>query len=156
MVLEKESKVETEIVMPMDDREFRQAVASSRVSLGMFSEMTCAADCFSRGYLVSRPLADGSRYDLVVDRNGSLERVQVKTMSKTGSVPIGILKYKHDTYGKGVYDYTIAKYSGSEFDFLAAVDRDTKIVYYIPVVEIDFTKANVPLGKNIRERYLTF
>lgn len=32
-----------------------------------------------QGYLVSKPIFDNAKYDLIVDKNGKLERVQVKT-----------------------------------------------------------------------------
>ena len=145
-----------EIAMPMDDRQFNQSIAASRVATGAASEMFCAADLFVKGYLVSKPLRDGSRYDLIVDRDGVFYRIQVKTLSKSGQAPIGYIKYTEDTYGKGLQQRTIPKYQGHEFDILAVVDRETKEVYYIPVSEIDFSKPNVPVNAEARERFRAF
>jgi len=146
-----------EVAMPLTDREFNVQVASHRMSIGMASEMMCAADCFSRGYVVSKPLCGDSKYDLIVDRQGVLLRVQVKTLSHSNQIPIGYTKYYEDTYGKGSYAKSMPKYDGTEFDILAAVDRETKIVYYLPVEEVDFSKANVSLGlTSDRDRYRNF
>lgn len=142
--------------MPTDDREFNVAVKNSRMSTGMSSEMLVASDLFARGYQVSKPLAGDTRYDLIVDRHGTLSRVQVKTISRGSQIPIGFVKYTEDTYGRGVQQRTMPRYTGSEFEFIAAVDRDTKMVYYIPSSEIDFKKANIPFGKTARERFLDF
>jgi hypothetical protein len=140
----------------MEDREFNVLIRNQRMATGMSSEMLCAADCFSKGYQVSKPLAGDSRYDLIIDRNGVLSRLQVKTISKSGQIPIGQIKYKVDTYGRGVQEIVEPKYEGSEFDYLAAVDRETKVVYYVPISDIDFSKANVPFGAKRREIYTVF
>jgi hypothetical protein len=141
-----------DISMPMDDREFNVSIRNQRMATGMSSEMTCAADCFSRGYQVSKPLAGDCKYDLIVDKANTLLRVQVKTISGS-QIPIGSITYRENTYGKGVVERVVPRYDGSEFDILAAVDRTTKRVYYMPVAEINFSKAHVPFGITIRERY---
>ncbi len=145
-----------EISMPMTDREFNKSVAANRMCIGMGSEMICAGDLYYRGYRVSKPLDGTSKYDLIVDRHGVLSRLQVKTVSKGGQTSIGVLSYREDTYGKGVVIRVIPKYDGTEFEFLAVVDRATREVFYVPIADVDFTKANFPLTKAARLQYTDF
>lgn len=48
-------------------------------SIGDISEMAVALALARAGYLVSKPVGENCRYDLVVDEDGALSRVQVKT-----------------------------------------------------------------------------
>lgn len=145
---------EIEIHQPTDDREFNRTVAKDRMFLGMFAENQVAADLYLRGYRVMRPLDGVSKYDLVADISGRFVRIQVKILSKTYQVQIGTIRYTENRYdGKGRQPYVEAKYDKGDFDVLALVDRDTKVVYYVPVGELDFTKTNLTLDKSDRMKY---
>jgi hypothetical protein len=48
-------------------------------SIGDLSEMAVALALARTGYLVSRPVGENRRYDLIIDKGGVLSRVQVKT-----------------------------------------------------------------------------
>ena len=48
-------------------------------SIGELSELIVAVSLSRAGYFVSKPLGESTRYDLVVDKDGTLSRVQVKT-----------------------------------------------------------------------------
>lgn len=141
-----------EIFMPMDNAAFNKMAHHNRLSRGMASEMIVAADLYERGYRVSKPLDNDQGYDFILDRDGVLDRVQVKTLSQNGSqAPIGFTKY----FWNGVETQTrqIPKYREGVFDILAVVDRHTKVVYYIPASEIDFSKANVKLNAEVKESH---
>ncbi len=47
--------------------------------VGDFSEVMVIAALSRAGYIVSLPLGENHRYDLIVDKDGVLSRVQVKT-----------------------------------------------------------------------------
>lgn len=149
---------EETISMPMDDREFNQAVARSRVSTGYSAEMSVAADLFERGYIVSKPLSEGTKYDLIVDVLGTLKRVQVKSSSGVYiQAQIGWTKYRENVYdGKGVTEYVTRKYNEGDFDVLAIYHRPSKTVYYIPVSDIDLSKSTFQVKQTERDRYLVF
>lgn len=49
---------------------------------GCLAEYTFATECLKRGYNVSFPLLDSSVYDCVVDVEGRLIKVQVKSTTK--------------------------------------------------------------------------
>lgn len=46
---------------------------------GALTEQRCFTKCLESGYMVLKPLFDDSKYDFVLDLNGKLIRVQVKT-----------------------------------------------------------------------------
>jgi Holliday junction resolvase-like predicted endonuclease len=51
---------------------------------GDLAEMLVAADLVRRGYKVALPFGEDWDYDLIVDRDGRLERVQVKYTESNG------------------------------------------------------------------------
>ncbi len=54
---------------------------------GDTAEMMVAADLVRRGYRIAFPFGEDSDYDLIVERDGRLERIQVKyTESRDGVV----------------------------------------------------------------------
>ena len=147
-----------DIAMPMDDREFSQSIAKRRTSSGFSAELFVAADLYERGYTVSKPLDGSSKYDLVVDKDGKLFRVQVK--SSTGvyiQAQIGWTKYRENVYdGKGVTEHVIRKYNEGDFDVLAIYQRNSKTVYYVPVSDLDLSKSSFQVKQTERDRYLVF
>jgi hypothetical protein len=78
------------------------------------------------GFTVSKPYGDSASYDFVVDRSGTLWRVQVKSSSRICKRAFHISASSHSS---GV----TRSYDASEIDFLVAyvVPRDTW--YVIPV-----------------------
>lgn len=143
------------IAQPMTDREFNSLVAKRRMSTGMAAEMRVAADLFSRGYTVAKPLDGIQKYDLIIDKEGTLLKVQVK--SSTGKYPqgaIGWTVYKEDIYnGKGVTQHVVRKYNKGDFDILAIYHVLTGIVYYVPIADLDLTKASFSVKMADRDKY---
>lgn len=145
-----------ETAMPMDDREFYQSVGKGRVASGVSAEMYVAGALYERGYTVSKPLGGSSKYDLIVDIQGELKRVQVKSVtSKYLQVQIGWTKYRENRYdGKGSTEYVVRKYNDADFDILAVYHRPTKTIYYVPVESLDLAKAYFQIPQSDKERYL--
>ena len=50
--------------------------------LGCYAETLFSTECIKRGIIVSKPLLDSSPYDVIVDDNDSLFKVQIKYNSK--------------------------------------------------------------------------
>lgn len=144
--------------MPMDDREFSQEISKRRTAAGFSAEMFVAGDLYERGYLVSKPLDGSTKYDLIVDRHGELLRVQVKSVTgKYLQVQIGWTRYRENIYdGRGVTGHVVRKYNDSDFDILAAYHRPTKTIYYVPVGDLDMSKAAFQIKQADREKYLAF
>ena len=49
------------------------------MNLGEYAESLFTTYCIEKGYIVSKPFGHETRYDLVVDVNNKLQRVQVKS-----------------------------------------------------------------------------
>src|SRR6266700_1470503 len=62
----------------MNDHEPKKLTTKTK---GLLTALPFAAECIRRGATVSEPLGDDARYDLVVDNDETILRVQVKTAS---------------------------------------------------------------------------
>jgi len=49
------------------------------IFLGDYAELRAAAIFTKKGWVVSKPLTQNSTYDLIIDKNGVLKKVQVKS-----------------------------------------------------------------------------
>ena len=49
------------------------------MKLGEYSESLFATHCMEKGYIVSKPFSHYTRYDLIIDVDNVLHRVQVKS-----------------------------------------------------------------------------
>lgn len=101
--------------------------------LGDFAELAVASDLTGRGYRVCLPFGEDCDYDLVVERRGKLERVQVKYGHSEG-VRLEVRRRSHSlTNGKV---RRIKRYSASMIEWLAVFDASTIACFYIPAREL--------------------
>jgi len=75
------------------------------------------------GLSISIPFSENQRYDLIIDRNGTLERVQVKTTS-SGEVLKVVCESKAERCNY--------RYTQDDFEWLVTYDLTTDKCYYIP------------------------
>lgn len=104
-----------------------------------------------QGYTVSLPLNDSQDYDLVVDMNGSLKKIQVKTTSYMRNNKYSVLLKSCGGSSKTV---TVTKFDNTKVDFVFATTAAGDN-YLIPADQIkskntlslsgDFTKYKLPL-----------
>ena len=107
---------------------------------GNIAEMAVAWMATRLGYVVSRPMAEGSRYDLILDDGSGLMRVQCKSaVLKDGVVSIPCRTTRTTPAG-----YVRSTYSASEIDAVAAYCHALDTVYLIPVADVD-GKTNLHL-----------
>ena len=99
--------------------------------LGDYAELKFQLLSFKKGFIVSKPYGDNSRYDFIVDFDGILARVQVRaTASKGGK------GYRFSTvYGKN------KGLDKSNIDYLAAYILSEDIWYIIPISIIKNSKT---------------
>lgn len=84
----------------------------STLKIGAISELFVAANLMRHDFIVSKPLSDGTEYDLIADKNGNIFRIEVRTgYYRNGNIYPIAGNYKH-----------------KNFDILAAV-CDGKIRY---------------------------
>ena len=92
---------------------------------GNIGEHIAVLELLKRDIIVSRPLGDNSRYDLIVDYKGFLYKVQVKSTRSDGVVAEFFLSSStaHRGGTRQYYD---------DIDFFLCVDITTSHVFLIP------------------------
>ena len=84
--------------------------------VGELTELKCQLYCLEQGYIVSKPIVDNARYDLLLDYNGKIYRIQIKTARWMSEEHEGIVfncKSQH-SISEG---NKIMKYTPDEIDF---------------------------------------
>ena len=109
-------------------------------SKGDISELRVAIELTKLGYLVSKPLGENQRYDLIADDGQRLQRVQVKT----GRVRGGVIMFSCcSTHGhRRTGNLATRPYIG-QIELLAVYCPDIEKVYLVP--EADLTRTKIQL-----------
>jgi hypothetical protein len=100
---------------------------------GDLAEMLVAADLVRRGYKVALPFGEDWDYDLIVERDGRLERVQVKHATSDGKV-VEVRCYSVSVTGGKVV--ATKSYTAETIDWLAVYDATTRRCFYVPAREL--------------------
>lgn len=82
------------------------------------------AEAIKRGYKVAIPFGEDWRYDLIVLRNGKLERVQCKYTESNGKVVV--------VRCRSLNNWSKIKYKSTDIDWLAVYDKTTDKCYFVP------------------------
>ena len=100
---------------------------------GGLAELEIAAAAAELGIIVSRPMLEGRRYDLIFDIGHRLLRVQCKWATRRGDVVvIRIRTSRHTPNG-----YVQGTYSADEVDGIAAYCAALKLCFYVPIADVD-------------------
>ena len=91
-----------------------------------------ALDLRRRGYRVAFPYGEDCDYDLIVDRAGQLERVQVKHTRSDGEVVVVRCRSHSLTNGKV---RATKRYTAATVDWLAVYDASSGDCFYVPSAE---------------------
>jgi hypothetical protein len=104
---------------------------------GAAAEAAITAEAIQLGLTVLRPLCEGRRYDLVIDLEPNLLRVQCKLARRLS----GVLSVHLQTsrYTPGGYVKTI--YTADEIDAIAAYSPDLHRCFLIPISEASNRRA---------------
>jgi hypothetical protein len=96
---------------------------------GDLAELMIAADLRRRGYRISIPFGEDCDYDLVVERRGKLERVQVKHATSDGAAIIVRCRSHSLTNGRirATKHYTV-----ETVDWIAVWESVSRTPYYVP------------------------
>jgi hypothetical protein len=96
---------------------------------GDLAELMVAADLRRRGYKISIPFGEDCDYDLVVERRGELERVQVKYDTSDGCVVTVRCRSHSLTNGRV---RATKRYTAAMVDWIAVWDSTSGTPYYVP------------------------
>lgn len=90
---------------------------------GDIGQVKVMGDLLTKGYKVAIPLGEDWRYDLIVDKNNELLRIQCKYVESTK----GVIKVRCETHdGRNYY-----RYRQVDLDYIAVYDKITDKCYYI-------------------------
>jgi hypothetical protein len=99
---------------------------------GAAAEAAITAAVIQLGLTVLRPLCEGRRYDLIIDLEPTLLRVQCKLARRTGGVlAIGLQTSRCTPRG-----YVRTSYSPTEIDAIGAYSRELSRCYLLPMSAI--------------------
>jgi hypothetical protein len=100
-------------------------------SIGDLSEILFAGKLVLAGYRVAVPLGENQRYDLIIEKNEVLSRVQVKTgRVRNGAVIFNC--YSSHTHRKGP---SSRPYTG-QVDFFGIYCQELDIGYLVPIADL--------------------
>jgi PD-(D/E)XK endonuclease len=105
----------------------------TRKQRGDLAELMVACDLLRRGCKLAIPYGEEFDYDLVIERHGRLERVQVKHTESDGAV-ISVQCCSHSLTNGRIR--RTKRYTAATIDWLAVYDRTTDRCYYIPAREL--------------------
>ncbi len=105
---------------------------------GIVTELEVAQKFIELGYIVSVPYGNNSRYDLIVDTDNNLYRIQVKhaCANENGSYTIYTANSVSTTTKREVKHYV-----KEDVDFIASIIEDQLVI--IPVEEISNCKQKI-------------
>lgn len=100
---------------------------------GAIAEAHITAEAMKLGMVVWRPVAEGCRYDMILDVGGRLLRTQCKwARRKRDVIVVELRTCRHTPNG-----YVRTTYSADEIDGIAAWCEDTGECYFIPITDVD-------------------
>ena len=105
---------------------------------GNLTELQCITAFYEKGYAVSIPYGENSRYDFIADIQGKLIRVQVKTSSIKNDDPTAISFSCRSTRVNSSGSIS-KKYSEEEIDYFATFWNGQ--CYLVPVQECSIGKT---------------
>lgn len=86
--------------------------------IGTITEYQCATYLMNLGCIVSFPLGDFAPYDLIIDYNGILKKIQVKKSTRTNNGSISIECTTSQFKNDGVHT---RMYTSDEIDYFATI-----------------------------------
>jgi hypothetical protein len=104
---------------------------------GAAAEAAIASAALELGLTVLRPLCEGRRYDLVINVEPRLLRVQCKLARlRAGALSVGLKTDRCTPIG-----YVSTAYTAQEIDAVGAYSPDLRQCFLIPVVEVSDRRA---------------
>ncbi len=99
---------------------------------GELGEMMVTMDLTKKGFVVSTPETASSSYDKIVDVDGILKKIQVKSikLSESGMIIVPLINRKNSSVAKNGRGQT--HHYVDLVDYIAVWIKNTNEIYYIP------------------------
>jgi hypothetical protein len=104
---------------------------------GAAAEAAITSAVIQLGLTVLRPLCEGRRYDLIVDLEPTLLRVQCKLARRRG----GVLMVRLETSRHTPRGYVFTSYSATEIGAVAAYSPELNRSFLLPIAEVSGRRA---------------
>lgn len=122
---------------------------------GNLTELQCLTAFYEQGCHVSLPYGENSRYDMIVDIDGKLLRVQVKTSSLKNKDDENAIVFSCRSTRVNSHGCVNNKYTPDEIDYFATFWKNQ--CYLIPVTECSVEKTlRFALPSNGQAKGITF
>lgn len=108
---------------------------------GNLTELQCITACYELGYNVSIPYGENSRYDFILDLNGKLLRIQVKSshLKKNLKNPNNAISFACRSSNTNASGNTYHRYTKEQIDYFATYWNGK--CYLVPVNECSVEKT---------------
>ena len=111
----------------------------TRNKLGTYSELAVALAFIARGCDVTLPIGNQAGWDLLVQIEGTWQRLQVRTVRITGCAPVLNIQRRAGRHGE-----SRGRLTAADTDFLVGLDPDSGAIWMVPAAEFG-SSAHVPL-----------
>lgn len=125
--------------------------------LGNLTELQCMTYLYSLGYSISVPFGNADKYDLILDINDKLYKIQIKHSSEyfDSNGELEYIKFKCTWQSHNTQGYVRTKYQENEIDFFATFYNGR--CYLVPVGECSAEKIlRIKLPKNNQRKGISF
>lgn len=116
-------------------------------SQGELSEIEFLRLMYSRSCVVSKPFGDNARYDFIVDSNGRLIRVQVKSVSGTQSTRSDGGNKRYRVLLTHGLKETRKAYTKNDIDIFAIHVIPENLWYFIPIEDVKSIRISLQCGE---------
>ena len=125
--------------------------------LGNLTELQCMTYLYGLGYSISIPFGNADKYDLILDINDKLYKIQIKHSSEylDDQGEAEYIKFKCTWQSHNTHGYERTKYQEHEIDFFATFYNEQ--CYLIPQSECSFEKKlRIKPPKNNQRKGISF
>lgn len=123
---------------------------SNTTDRGSVGEARAIYEFVRRGWVVSTPINDKAKYDLIVDDGVSLRKVQVKTTTKT--TPSGGYEVRIESSYANRNESVRAPRDDTDYDALFVMS-DSGDVWFIPAIDLGDARSSIVVGTAKWESY---
>ena len=117
--------------LPYSTNSHVSIVMENTKELGNLTELQCITGLYELGCDISIPFGNSQKYDLIMDYNNHLYKVQVKHANEKEDGNYFTIKTRWQSHNHTGYNYT--SYTSEDIDFFATWYKGK--VYLIPIAE---------------------
>ena len=110
---------------------------------GELTELNIVPKLYEKGYNISKPVTEDCRYDLVIEGQEGLERIQVKTSRYRN----GVVEFNTADVRSNATSNRRKEYCKEQIDAFMTYNSETEEIYKVSVEEAPKTKMSLRVEK---------